>query len=129
MPLVFAAIVSAALASNFTLLAAIAAGRLSKGWGQRVLLAVETAFFVVAVVAVVGAGLAVADSMGWHVARRDLRVGLVGALAFALAAGAGGILTYLEYAAAGRRRAFGADLRGSLWFGRSGVRRWDGGSR
>ena len=129
MPLVFAAIVSAALASNFTLLAAIAAGRLSKGWGQRVLLAVEIAFFVGAVLAAVGAGLAVADSMGWHVARRDLRVGLVGALAFALAAAAGGILTYLEYAAAGRRRAFGADLRRSLWLGRSGVRRWDGGSR
>jgi len=129
MPLVFAAVVCAAVASNFTLLTAIAAGRLSRGWGQRVLLALETALFLVTVMAVVVAGLAVADSAGWHVARRDLRVGLVGVLAFALAAAVGGILTYLEYAAAGRRRAFGGDLRRSLWFGRSGVRRWDGESR
>jgi hypothetical protein len=129
MPLVFAAIVCAALASNFVLLAAIAAGRLRKGWGQRFLLAVEIAFFAVVTVAVVGAGLAVADSLGWQVTRRDLRVGLVGALALALAAALGGILTYLEYSVVGRRRAFGEDLRRSLWFGRSGVRRWDGESR
>jgi hypothetical protein len=125
----FAAVVCAALASNFTLLAAIAAGRLHNRWGQRVLLVVETALFVAALLAVVGAALAVADSMGWHVVRRDLRVGLVGALAFILAAALGGILTYLEYVAAGRRRVFGEDLRRSLWFGRSGVRRWDGESR
>lgn len=129
MPLVLAAVMGAAMASNFTLLAAIAAGRLSKGWVQRILLAVEVAFFAVVVVAVVGAGLAIADSLGWHVARRDLRVAFVGALAFAFAAAVGGIMTYLEYAAAGRRQAFRADLRRSLWFGRSAVRRWDGGSR
>lgn len=129
MQLVFATVVCAALAANFTLLAAIAAGRSSKGWGQHVLLAVEIGFVAVGAVAVVGAALAVAESMGWHLARRDLRVGLVGAVAFALAVAVGGILTNLEYAAAGRRRAFGEDLRRSLWFGRGGVRRWDGGSR
>jgi hypothetical protein len=129
MPLVFATIACAGLASNFVLLAAIAAGRLNRGWGQRVLLAVEMAFFVVVVLAVVGAGLAVADSLGWQVTRRDLRVGLVGALALALTAALGAVLTYLEYSVAGRRRAFGEDLRRSLWLGRSGVRRWDGSSR
>jgi hypothetical protein len=129
MPLVIAAIVLASVSANFALLAAMAAGRLNKGWGQRILLAVEMTFFAVGVVAVVGAGLAVADSLGWYVARRDLRVGLLGALAFAFAAVLGWILTYLEYSAVGRRRAFGGDLRRSLWLGRSGVRRWDGGSR
>jgi hypothetical protein len=129
MALVFAAIVLASVAANFVLLAAIAAGRLNKGWGQRGLLAVEMTFFAVGVVAVVGAGLAVADSFGWQTGRRDLRVGLVGAFALALAAVLGWILTYLEYSAVGRRRAFDGDLRRSLWFGRSGVRRWDGSSR
>jgi hypothetical protein len=129
MSLVFAAVACAALASNFMLLAAIAAGRSNRGWGQRVLLAVEMAFFVVVVLAVVGAGLAVADSLGWQVTRRDLRVGLVGALALALTVVLGAVLTYLEYSVAGRRRAFGEDLRRSLWLGRSGVRRWDGSSR
>jgi hypothetical protein len=129
MSLVFAATLLAVVASNFVLLAAMAAGRLNKGWGQRVLLAVEIAFLAVATVAVVGAGLAVADALGWQVARRDLRVGLVGALAFAFAAGLGGVLTYLEYSAVGRRRTFGADLRRSLWVGKSGVRRWDGENR
>jgi hypothetical protein len=129
MPLVIAAIVLASVSANFVLLAAMAAGRLNKGWGQRILLAVEMTFFAVGVVAVVGAGLAVADSLGWYVARRDLRVGLLGALAFAFAAVLGWILTYLEYSAVGRHRAFGGDLRRSLWLGRSGVRRWDGGSR
>ena len=93
------------------------------------MLAVEMILFAVVVVAAVGAGLAVADSFGWHVSRRDLRVGLVGFFAFSLAASAGGVLTYVEYAAAGRRQAFGEDVRRSLWFGRSGVTRWDGGSR
>jgi hypothetical protein len=129
MSLVFATIVVAAVASNFVLLAAIGAGRLKNGWGQRALLAVEMAFLAVGVVAVVGAGLGVADGLGWQVARRDIRVGLLGALALGLAAVLGWILTYLEYSAAGRRRAFGEDLRRSLWVGRSGVRRWDGGRR
>jgi hypothetical protein len=129
MSLVFAAMVVASMATNFVLLAAIAAGRLNKGWGQRVLLGVEITFLAVATVAVVGAGLAVADSLGWQVARRDLRVGVVGALALGLAAVLGWMLTYLEYSAMGGRRAFVGDLRRSLWFGRSGVRRWDGGSR
>jgi hypothetical protein len=128
-PLVFAAIMLASVAANFVLLAAIGAGRLNRGWGQRVLLAVEIAFFVVVAVAVVGAGLAVADTFGWHVSHRDIRVGLVGALAFAIAAVLGWVLTYFEYSAMGRGGTFGEDLRRSLWLGRSGVRRWDGGSR
>jgi hypothetical protein len=127
MPLVFAAIVCAAVASNFVLLAAIGAGRLNKGWGRRGLLAVEMTFIAVVVVAGVGAGLAVADSMGWQVARRDIRVGLVGAVAFGLGAGLGGILTYLEYSAVGRRGTFDEDIHRSIWFGRGGLRRWDGG--
>ncbi len=122
-------IVGAAVASNFVLLAAIAAGRLNKGWRQRVLLAAETAFLVVAILPAVGVGLFVASALGWHVARRDLRVALVGALFLAVAAALGWILTYLEYSAAGRRRRFGGDLRSSLWVGRGGVSRWDGGSR
>jgi hypothetical protein len=55
MSLVFAAMVVASMATNFVLLAAIAAGRLNKGWGQRVLLGVEITFLAVATVAVVGA--------------------------------------------------------------------------
>jgi hypothetical protein len=122
-------ILGAALASNFVLLAAILAGRLNQGWLQRVLLAVEMAFLVAAILPAVGVGLFVATAFGWQVARRDLRVALVGALFLAVAAVLGWILTYLEYSATGRRRAFWGDLRRSLWVGRSGVRRWDGGSR
>ena len=114
----------AVAASNFMLLAAIAAGRLNKGWGQRLLLAFEITFLVLVVVGVVGIGLAFAAALGWQVARRDLREGLIGALALAVALSLGGMLTYLEYTLVGRRRIFRRDLRRSLWVGRSGVRRW-----
>ena len=114
----------AVAASNFMLLAAIAAGRLNKGWGQRLLLAFEITFLVLLVVGVVGIGLAFAAALGWQVARRDLREGLIGALALAVALSLGGMLTYLEYTLVGRRRIFRRDLRRSLWVGRSGVRRW-----
>jgi len=47
---------------------------------------------------------------------------LAPALAFPLLGG----LTYSEYAALGRARRFRADLSGSLWVGKLGVRRLDG---
>jgi hypothetical protein len=86
-------------------------------------------FLTVAILPGVGVGLLVATALGWHVARRDLRVALVGALFLAVAAALGWILTYLEYSVVGRRQAFAGDMRRSLWVGRSGVSRWDGGSR
>jgi hypothetical protein len=122
-------ILGAAVASNLVLLAAISAGRTNRGWGQRALLAVETVFLTAAILPAVGVGLFVATAFGWQVARRDLRVALVGALFLAVAAALGWILTYLEYSVAGRRQAFAGDLRRSLWVGRGGVSRWDGGSR
>jgi hypothetical protein len=122
-------IFGAAVASNFVLLAAIWAGRTNKGWGQHALLVAETLFLTLAILPAVGVGLFVATAFGWQVARRDIRVGLVGALFLAVAAALGWILTYLEYSVVGRRQAFTGDLRRSLWVGRSGVSRWDGGSR
>jgi MFS family permease len=112
------------VACNFTLLAAIAAGRSSQRWGRRLWLWVELAFFAMAAIGIVGVASAVADALGWELARRDIRLGLTGALALAIAALLGGVLTYLEYSVLGRRKAFREDLRASLWVGRSGVKRW-----
>jgi uncharacterized membrane protein YGL010W len=104
---------------NLTLLAAMAAGRALRGWRQRVWMGAQAALLTVA--------LAVAILIAVATGTTDKTVGaLLTLLGLAFTLAIAGILVYVEYVLAGRRAAFGDDLKGSLWVGRSGVRRLDG---
>lgn len=119
-------LVTTSVACNLTLLAAIAAGRSSSALGRRLFLFLECVSMAFVVAGIVGAALAAADAFGWQLEHRDIRAGLVGALALGLVAALGALLTYLEYSAAGRRTSFGQDLHSSLWIGKYGTQRWNG---
>jgi hypothetical protein len=99
---------------NLAILSAIAAGRLERGWNQRLLLAAEAALLLFALLTV--------GVLAWMMGLDDrLRIGLLVVLALALAMPLAGLLTYLEYMLVGRRHSFGTDLRRSLWLGRYGA--------
>ena len=104
---------------NLTLLAAMAAGRATRGWRQRVWMGAQAALLTLA--------LAVAILIAVATGTTDKTVGaLLALLGLAFTLAIAGILVYVEYVLVGRRAAFGDDLKGSLWVGRSGVRRLNG---
>ena len=112
-------LVGLAALCNLTVLAAIAAGRRGPGGGRRAYLAAQAALLAIALV--------VALLTGATAGRTSTGPGaFLGLLALAMGFLLGGGLTYLEYAALGRARNFRADLGGSLWVGRLGIRRLDG---
>ncbi len=104
---------------NLTLLSAMVAGRAQRGWPQRGWLAAQAAMLALALVVALLLALATGTN--------DKTVGaLLALLGLAFTFAVAGILVYVEYVLAGRRAAFGNDLKGSLWVGRLGVRRLDG---
>jgi hypothetical protein len=99
---------------NLTILSAIAAGRLERGWNQRLLLATEVALLLFALLTV--------GVLAWMMGFDDwLTIGLLVLLWLVVAMPLAGLLTYFEYLLAGRRKSFGTDLRRSMWLGRYGA--------
>jgi hypothetical protein len=99
---------------NLAILSAIAAGRLEKGWNQRLSLAAEVALLLFALLTL--------GVLAWIMGLDDrLRIGLLVLLWLAVAMPLAGLLTYFEYVLAGRRHTFGTDLRRSMWLGRYGA--------
>jgi hypothetical protein len=97
---------------NLIILSAMAAGRPQSVWRQRLLGAAE---LLLAVAAFITACL-----VSWALGVLDIWAVLVVLLAFGAAVPLAGLLTYAEYALAGRRGSFGTDLRRSSWLTKFG---------
>src|ERR1700694_5367642 len=97
---------------NLLVLTAISAGRPHSVWRQRLLGAAE---LLLAVAAFITACL-----VTWALGVLDMWAVLVVLLAFGAAVPLAVMLTYAEYALAGRRGNFGTDLRGSTWLTKFG---------
>jgi hypothetical protein len=105
-----------AISCNLCLLAAMAAGRAETGsWSWALWLFVE--------IALLGASAGLAGWVTLADGNRDAKSVIGFILVLILGFGLAVVLAFLEYSAAGLRRRFGSDLRGSLWPTRTGINR------
>ena len=109
-------------ACTVTLWSAIAAGRAQSRSSRYTWVAVQAASFFVAVMASVFGAFAPTNP---NVGRLVVVAWWIGLATGGF--GGAGAFVYLLYALRGRRSAFGADLRESLWMGRTGISRLGGG--